>query len=260
MRARDADRGEEVAQIVREDVEVVGVLGGIGPVGRAEPARLPGEQPVTLEVRPDEVELEVAGRPAAEQEERLAVAAGVVEPERERSGVDEPPELEPDPLLSPVGVAHATPVRSCHGTYSSRFDASYRRHGTSTSRGISPRGRPSATATANAAIAASPAASGLDSYVTVTVPASIASIASCVPLIPTTIAVRPAARRARPAPIALGSLKHQIASSSGFRSSSTRTIASAGSARSPRFSTSATTSSPWAAAASRNEDARNASV
>ena len=61
-------------------------------------------------MRPDEIELEMPRRPAAEQEEGLAVAAGVVEPELYRSRIDETTCAERQSPRPPVSSRQADPA------------------------------------------------------------------------------------------------------------------------------------------------------
>ncbi len=108
--ARDADLAEDVSEVIREDVEVVAVQAGVGTVGRPHPARLPSQQLKAGKMRPDEIELEMPRRPAAEQEEGLAVAAGVVEPELYRSRIDETTCAERQSPRPPVSSRQADPA------------------------------------------------------------------------------------------------------------------------------------------------------
>jgi hypothetical protein len=111
MGARDADAVQEITQVVGEDVEVVGMPRGVGDIRRPQPAGLPGQKPVAVEMRSHEVVLEVRSGPSAQEEQRLAVTPRVVEPELDRAGIDEPAQLERDPRRPPVEAAHCPSVQ-----------------------------------------------------------------------------------------------------------------------------------------------------
>jgi hypothetical protein len=90
LHAVEFERVEERREVVGPDRDRVLGARRVGRGGEAEAARLPGDQPAPApHIRTDEVEAEVAGGEASEQDQRLTVAAGVVVPERDAVGLDD---------------------------------------------------------------------------------------------------------------------------------------------------------------------------